>query len=105
MTIWHPSGAKHMGTRPTGQDTETMYGVGEYRPDQPKKQAHGARRSGRGFEGGKMMESVKSLLAGMACGAVFALLRLPTPAPPVLAGVVGIVGVVLGTMLARRVMP
>jgi len=46
-----------------------------------------------------MLEIIKATLAGMACGVVFSLLRLPIPAPPVLAGVMGIVGVFAGYVL------
>ena len=48
-----------------------------------------------------MLEIIKATLAGMACGVVFSLLRLPIPAPPVLAGVMGIVGVFLGYVLVN----
>ncbi|WP_423407023.1 XapX domain-containing protein [Heyndrickxia sp. MSNUG] len=43
-----------------------------------------------------MKEVVLSLLAGLLVGVVFKFLKLPLPAPPVLAGVLGIVGVYLG---------
>ncbi len=43
-----------------------------------------------------MKEVVLSLLTGGLVGFLFALLRLPIPAPPALAGVTGIVGVYLG---------
>jgi XapX domain-containing protein len=39
-----------------------------------------------------------ALLAGLIVGILFKMLRLPIPAPPVLAGVIGIVGVYLGGM-------
>ncbi len=42
------------------------------------------------------MTVVFSLLAGLVIGAVFALLRLPVPAPPTIGGVVGIAGLALG---------
>ena len=48
-----------------------------------------------------MLEIIKATLAGMACRVVFSLLKLPIPAPPVLAGVMGIVGVFLGYMLVN----
>ena len=48
-----------------------------------------------------MLEIIKATLAGMACGVVFSLLRLPIPAPPVLAGVMGIVGVFAGYVLVN----
>ncbi len=43
-----------------------------------------------------------ALIAGMGVGILFRFLRLPLPAPPVLAGVLGIVGVYLGGILAER---
>ncbi|WP_226036808.1 DUF1427 family protein [Aquibacillus saliphilus] len=46
-----------------------------------------------------MKELILSLVAGLVIGVVFKLLRLPLPAPPVLAGVLGIVGVYSGGVL------
>lgn len=43
-----------------------------------------------------MNEVMMSLLAGGAVGLLFAFLKLPIPAPPVLSGIMGIVGVYLG---------
>ena len=43
-----------------------------------------------------MNEVVLSLLAGGAVGLLFAFLKLPIPAPPVLSGVMSIFGVYLG---------
>lgn len=43
-----------------------------------------------------IQELLLSLLAGSICGFVFHFLKLPLPAPPVLSGIVGIVGVYLG---------
>jgi XapX domain-containing protein len=40
-----------------------------------------------------MREILLSLLTGGVVGFVFALFKLPIPAPPVLSGVIGIVGV------------
>ncbi|MFB6270725.1 MAG: XapX domain-containing protein [Halobacterium sp.] len=40
-------------------------------------------------------------LTGLVVGAVFASLRIPIPAPPNLAGVMGIVGIWLGYRLVR----
>lgn len=48
------------------------------------------------------MEILKSFGAGAVCGVVFSLAGLPIPAPPVLAGVVGIVGVFAGYVLVQR---
>jgi len=38
-----------------------------------------------------MQETFMALVAGLIVGFIFALLRLPIPAPPVLSGVVGII--------------
>lgn len=43
-----------------------------------------------------MTEVFYSLLAGFIIGLIFKLIKLPLPAPPVLSGVIGIVGVYLG---------
>ncbi|SFS36370.1 XapX domain-containing protein [Marininema halotolerans] len=40
-----------------------------------------------------------SLLSGGIVGVLFALLRLPIPAPPALSGVLGIIGIYLGYQL------
>ena len=37
-----------------------------------------------------------ALLAGMILGAIFTAIKLPLPAPPTLAGIMGIVGIFLG---------
>jgi XapX domain-containing protein len=46
-----------------------------------------------------MKEVILSLIAGLVIGIAFKLLRLPLPAPPVLAGVMGIFGVYFGGVL------
>lgn len=46
-----------------------------------------------------MKELLLSVVAGLVVGIVFKLLKLPLPAPPVLSGVLGIVGVYLGGVL------
>jgi XapX domain-containing protein len=46
-----------------------------------------------------IIEILKATGAGIACGAFFSVLNLPIPAPPVLAGVMGIFGVFLGYIL------
>ncbi|WP_202078210.1 XapX domain-containing protein [Caldalkalibacillus salinus] len=51
-----------------------------------------------------MKEVFLALIAGIIVGLVFKLIRLPLPAPPVLAGVMGIVGVYLGGVLADKIM-
>lgn len=43
-----------------------------------------------------MIEIVLSLFAGFILGIIFTALKLPIPAPPVLAGIMGIVGVYSG---------
>lgn len=48
------------------------------------------------------MEMLKSLMAGALCGVVFSLAGLPIPAPPVLSGVVGIIGVFFGYVLVQK---
>jgi len=47
------------------------------------------------------MEVVYATLAGMMCGIVFSLLKLPVPAPPMLSGVMGVVGVWLGHVVVQ----
>lgn len=49
-----------------------------------------------------MKELIVALLTGLVVGAVFKLLKLPLPAPPVLAGILGIVGIYLGGVLTER---
>ena len=39
-----------------------------------------------------MRDIVLSVLTGFGCGLVFAAFKLPVPAPPVFAGVAGIIG-------------
>lgn len=46
------------------------------------------------------MIEIKSLIAGSILGATFALMNLPIPAPPVFAGVLGVIGVWIGYQLA-----
>jgi len=43
-----------------------------------------------------MIELLMALLTGALVGIVFSFLKLPLPAPPVLSGVIGIVGIYLG---------
>ena len=50
-----------------------------------------------------MKEIILALVAGVAVGVLFKFLRLPLPAPPVLAGVVGIAGVYLGGIIADQI--
>ncbi|WP_102027394.1 XapX domain-containing protein [Salirhabdus sp. Marseille-P4669] len=46
-----------------------------------------------------MKEIILSLLAGLLVGVIFKLIKLPIPAPPVLSGVLGIVGIYIGGLL------
>lgn len=50
-----------------------------------------------------MKEIILSLIAGITIGLVFKGLKLPLPAPPVLAGIMGIVGVYLGGLIFTHV--
>lgn len=43
-----------------------------------------------------MREIFLSILTGFGCGVAFAAFKLPVPAPPVFAGVAGIIGLWLG---------
>ncbi|MBM7551803.1 XapX domain-containing protein [Thalassobacillus pellis] len=43
-----------------------------------------------------MKEVIIALVTGFAVGFIFALFKLPIPAPPALAGVAGIIGIYLG---------
>jgi XapX domain-containing protein len=43
-----------------------------------------------------MKEIVLSLITGAVCGAVFAAFKLPVPAPPVISGLIGILGLWVG---------
>jgi XapX domain-containing protein len=57
------------------------------------------------IKGGEIMkEIILSLVAGLVVGILFKFLKLPLPAPPVLAGVLGIVGVYLGGVVADWIM-
>lgn len=50
-----------------------------------------------------MKEIILSLIAGMIVGLLFKAIKLPLPAPPVLTGVIGIVGVYLGGVVFEHV--
>lgn len=43
-----------------------------------------------------MKEIILAILTGFVVGFIFALFKLPIPAPPAIAGVAGIVGIYLG---------
>lgn len=46
-----------------------------------------------------MVEIIKATLSGLLVGFLFAALKLPIPAPPALAGIMGIVGIFLGFLI------
>lgn len=48
-----------------------------------------------------MQEVMVSLATGFLVGAVFAFFRLPIPAPPTLAAVMGVVGIFLGFLVVN----
>ncbi|GGF21579.1 hypothetical protein GCM10010954_20500 [Halobacillus andaensis] len=52
-----------------------------------------------------MKEVGLALLAGFIVGAIFAVFKLPIPAPPALAGIAGIVGIYLGFKFIGWVTP
>ena len=49
-----------------------------------------------------MKDILLSTLTGGVCGAVFSAFKLPVPAPPVFAGVAGIIGLWLGYYAITR---
>lgn len=51
-----------------------------------------------------MKELIFSTLTGFGCGVIFAAFKLPVPAPPVFAGVAGIIGLWLGYDVITRFM-
>lgn len=51
-----------------------------------------------------MKQIVMSVLTGFVCGAVFAAFKLPVPAPPVFAGVAGIIGLWAGYAILIKVL-
>jgi XapX domain-containing protein len=53
---------------------------------------------------GAMKEIFMTTITGAGVGAIFALFKLPVPAPPVFAGVMGIVGLWIGYMLVGKVL-
>ncbi|WP_407269248.1 DUF1427 family protein [Radiobacillus sp. PE A8.2] len=52
-----------------------------------------------------MKDILLALIAGVIVGFIFSWIKLPLPAPPALAGVVGIAGVYLGFKLFEIVKP
>ncbi len=57
----------------------------------------------RGGEILKMKDILLSTLTGFGCGVVFAAFKLPVPAPPVFAGVAGIIGLWIGFTVLTNV--
>lgn len=49
-------------------------------------------------------EIFMTTITGMGVGAVFAVFKLPVPAPPVFAGLMGIFGLWLGYVLITRML-
>jgi XapX domain-containing protein len=47
-------------------------------------------------------ELLYALVTGTLVGFLFAKFKLPVPAPPTLAGILGIVGITLGYVLGKR---
>ncbi|WP_019154003.1 XapX domain-containing protein [Robertmurraya massiliosenegalensis] len=52
-----------------------------------------------------MKLAILSIITGFIVGFIFALFKLPIPAPPALAGVTGIVGIYLGFKVYEQVQP
>lgn len=52
-----------------------------------------------------MQEAILALIAGLLVGFLFALIKLPIPAPPAFSGVVGIVGIYLGYKVFEWISP
>jgi len=47
------------------------------------------------------MIAIKALITGLITGVIFALLRLPIPAPTALAGILGIIGIFIGYCIIK----
>ena len=50
-----------------------------------------------------MKEILLSIITGFGCGIVFAAFKLPVPAPPIFAGVAGIIGLWIGFTTITKV--
>ena len=50
-----------------------------------------------------MKIAILSLISGIICGMAFSLVKLPIPAPPSIAGLLGIVGIVIGYYLIKLI--
>jgi XapX domain-containing protein len=53
---------------------------------------------------GRMREILMTTLVGAMVGGIFSAFKLPIPAPPVFAGLMGIVGLWIGYALVTRVL-
>lgn len=51
-----------------------------------------------------MKEVGLALLAGMIVGIVFKLIKLPLPASPVLAGIMGVLGIYIGGVIGEKIL-
>ena len=51
-----------------------------------------------------MKDIFLSVIKGFGCGVIFAAFKLPVPAPPVFAGVAGIVGLWAGYAILIKIM-
>lgn len=52
-----------------------------------------------------MPDILLALFVGTSTGIIFSLFKLPLPAPSVLPGVIGIVGIYLGSLICQWVKP
>lgn len=50
-----------------------------------------------------MIEIMLALATGIFVGILFSLLKLPTPAPPVFSGIMGIFGIYMGTYIYKEI--
>lgn len=50
-------------------------------------------------------EDFLALIVGLILGGLFALLRLPIPAPMTLGGILGVVGIALGAVIVTALIP
>lgn len=53
------------------------------------------------YQKNNMILIIKALITGLVVGLLFAVLKLPIPAPPTLAGIMGIIGVFLGFIIVN----
>jgi XapX domain-containing protein len=63
-----------------------------------------SRESRQDKRGKRLKEIFLSVLTGFGCGVVFAAFKLPVPAPPVFAGVAGIIGLWAGYAILIKVL-